>query len=79
MPIPDDFQQLLQQERIANERFLAEDAGPVKLQWSHADDVAICGALVPMRKAGNRLVLAWTGPQPPFAKGTRRSRCSPKA
>ncbi len=45
MPIPDDFQQLLQQERMANEHFLAGDAGPVKMQWSHADDVTICGGL----------------------------------
>ena len=43
MSIPDDFQQLLQQERIANEQFLAGDARPAKLQWSHADDVTICG------------------------------------
>jgi ketosteroid isomerase-like protein len=43
MPIPDDFQQMLQQERVANEQFLAGDAGPAKLQWSHADDVTICG------------------------------------
>lgn len=43
MSIPDGFQQVLQQERIANEQFLAGDAEPTKLQWSHADDVTICG------------------------------------
>src|SRR5215469_6755422 len=43
MPIPDDFQQLLQEERIANEQFLAGDAEPVKQQWSHAEDVTIFG------------------------------------
>lgn len=43
MSIPDDFQQFLQQERIANEQFLVGDAGSAKLQWSHADDVTMCG------------------------------------
>ena len=43
MPIPDDFQQTLQQERTANKHFLAGDAAPVKATWSHAGDVTICG------------------------------------
>jgi ketosteroid isomerase-like protein len=43
MPIPDDFYLLLKEERMANEQFLAGDAEPVKLQWSHAEDVTICG------------------------------------
>lgn len=45
MSIPDDFQQMLQQERTANEHFLVGDAAPVKAMWSHADDVTICGGL----------------------------------
>ena len=43
MSIPDGFQQVLQQERIANDQFLAGDGRPAKLQWSHADDVTMCG------------------------------------
>ena len=43
MSIPDDFQQFLQQERLANDHFLAGDAGPAKLQWSQAGDVTMCG------------------------------------
>jgi len=43
MSITDDFQQTLQQERTANQHFMAGDAGPVKALWSHADDVTICG------------------------------------
>lgn len=43
MSSADDFNQTLQQERTANEHFLAGDAAPEKALWSHADDVTICG------------------------------------
>jgi ketosteroid isomerase-like protein len=43
MSITDDFNQTIQQERTANQHFLAGDAAPVKALWSHADDVTICG------------------------------------
>jgi hypothetical protein len=63
MSIPDDFQQLLQQERIANEQFLAGDAGPAKLHGRMPMMSPFAVALVPMRKAGNKSVLAWTAAQ----------------
>ena len=43
MSITDDFHQTLQQERTANQHFMAGDSAPVKALWSHADDVTICG------------------------------------
>jgi ketosteroid isomerase-like protein len=43
MSTADDFNQTIQQERTANQHFLAGDAAPVKALWSHADDVTICG------------------------------------
>ena len=43
MSSTDDFNQTIQQERTANQHFLAGDVAPVKALWSHADDVTICG------------------------------------
>jgi ketosteroid isomerase-like protein len=43
MSAADDFNHTIQQERTANQHFMAGDAAPVKALWSHADDVTICG------------------------------------
>ncbi len=69
MPIPDDFQQLLQQERMANEHFLAGDAGPVKMQWSHADDVTICGGLGAYEKGWEQVGPRLDWAAAPFREG----------
>ena len=45
MPIPDDFDQTVEQMKAANQHFLAGNPAPYKACWSHTDDVTIMGAL----------------------------------